>query len=117
MTDDIRSELSRLRKAEQLKAEDGEYREELGKICQEPIYLLRSSYVKKDQEHFTVQRKKLRGVYIKHNLTQWKNLAFIRSVQRYLGNCGNFSEWSREKKQYQHAGKRQIWHAKFTKIS
>lgn len=34
--------------------------------------LPRSSYEKKGQEHFTVQRKKLMSIYMKHTLTRWK---------------------------------------------
>lgn len=34
--------------------------------------LPRSSYEKKGQGHFTVQRKKLRSIYMKHTLTRWK---------------------------------------------
>lgn len=54
-------------KSKATEAEEKEKREELCKICQEPC-----SYEKKGQEHFTVQRKKLRSIYMKHTLTRWK---------------------------------------------
>lgn len=94
-------------------AEEKEKREELCKICQEPIQIYQGAPTKRKVRNTSLFKGRSWGVSTWNTLWPDERGAIIRC---YLGNCGNFSEWSGEKKQYQHAGERQIWHAKFTKV-
>lgn len=106
----------RTTKSKATEAEEKEKREELCKICQEPIQIYQGAPTKRKVRNTSLFKGRSWWVSTWNTLWPDERGAIIRCVKRYLGNCGNFSEWSGEKKQYQHAGERQIWHAKFTKV-
>lgn len=66
MTDDIRSELSRLRRAKLLRQKKRKREKSSARFVKN----LAPTKRKVMQEHFTVQRKKLRSIYMKHTLTR-----------------------------------------------
>lgn len=87
-------------KSKATEAEEKEKREELCKICQEPIQIYQGAPTKRKVRNTSLFKGRSWGVSTWNTLWPDERGAIIRCVKRYLGNCGNFSEWSGEKKQY-----------------